>query len=272
MHFLERCCITLRHNPSLDRMDWLWDWIRPYYNSLVAIFGLNGLERTINRTDRLLVLPQVRGVQETYEPEVWHHLMAHVEPGDTIVDVGAFIGLYTIALAKRVGPSGKVVAFEPDPANFSILKAHITLNGMSNRTELIQAAAGIEDGTVLFELGRMSESHISCVHTNATQTIRCISLDTLFAGRRLDLMKIDVEGYEEEVLKGATNLLQDRERRPRVIYIEVHPYAWPAVGTSTESLCGFLAGCNYRVLRLDGQPVKHLDSWGEIVAFKCDGE
>ena len=111
MHILERWCIALRHNPWLDEADRLWNWMRPRYDRMMALSGRNGLERTINGSDRVLILPRFRGVSETYEREVWRHLMAQVRPGDVAVDVGVFVGLYTIALAKLVGPSGGGVSF-----------------------------------------------------------------------------------------------------------------------------------------------------------------
>jgi FkbM family methyltransferase len=247
-------------------MGWLWDWVRPHYNGVIALLGRSGLERTINGTDRILIYPRFRQVSETYEPQVWNHLVAQVRPGDVVADVGAFIGLYTVSLAKRVGPFGRVVAFEPDPENFTALKAQVELNRVSDRVELIQAAAGVQNGTVPFEVGRASESHVGLGSENGARTVQCVRLDDVFADRRLDIIKIDVEGYEEEVLKGSARLLQDDSRRPRAIYIEVHPYAWPATGTSSESLLGFLSRCNYQVVSLNGQTIEQIDSYGEIVA------
>ena len=268
MQTIEKLSIALRHSSWLEKADWLWDRVRPYYDKLVALLSHNGLKRNINGTDLIKVLPQFRGVSEIYEPEVWKHLMAQVKPGDTVADVGAFIGLYTVALAKRVGSSGTIVAFEPDPKNFTALKAQVELNGVSKQVDLIQSAVGIQDGSVAFEADKASESRISRVLTNSTQMIECVCLDTIFPDRRLDILKIDVEGYEEDVLKGAVRLLSDSQRSPRIIYIEVHPYAWPAVGTTCESLLGFLDRCQYRVLSLDGQVVNQINSWGEVVAYK----
>jgi FkbM family methyltransferase len=206
---------------------------------------------------------------EEYEPDFWSHLIAQVQFGDIVADVGAFIGLYTIALAKRVGPSGKVVAFEPDPENFTTLQKHVDLNNVSDRVELIQAGVCAQDGAVPFESGMGSGSHISFVKaTNSTQMVRCVRLDTIFANSNVDILKIDVEGYEEGVLQGGINLLSDGKRSPRVIYIEVHPYSWKAVGTSSESLLNLLGRCNYRVYCLDGQSVKQIKSWSKIVAYK----
>lgn len=90
MHILEQWCIAFRHSPGLQQVDSLWNRARPIYEKIVALCGQHGLERIINGTDRILVLPQFRGVTETYEPEVWNHLMAQVQPGDIVVDVGAW--------------------------------------------------------------------------------------------------------------------------------------------------------------------------------------
>lgn len=98
--------------------------------------------------------------------------------------------------------------------------------------------------------------------------VRCVRLDTIFANSNVDILKIDVEGYEEGVLQGGINLLSDGKRSPRVIYIEVHPYSWKAVGTSSESLLNLFGRCNYRVYCLDGQSVKQIKSWSKIVAYK----
>jgi FkbM family methyltransferase len=215
------------------------------------------------------VLPAYRAVAESYEPEVWRHLMAQVQPGDTVADVGAFIGLYTVALAKRVGTSGAVISFEPNPENFHISKAHVELNGVSQQVELRQAAVGAEDGMVPFEAGGGSTARIRLHSASDTQMVQCVRLDTMFAAKRLDLLKIDVEGYEEIVLRGATNLLMEHARGPRLIYIEAHPYAWSAVGVSSESLLNFMATCGYRVEDLNGKRLEQVDAYGEIVARKC---
>jgi hypothetical protein len=79
-------------------------------------------------------------------------------------------------------------------------------------------------------------------------------------------MKIDIEGHEEAALRGARNLLQDSQRRPRVMFIEVHPYAWGELGFTSESLLRLLAEYGYAVYELDGRPVTKIDAYGEVVA------
>ena len=79
---------------------------------------------------------------------------------------------------------------------------------------------------------------------------------------------MDVEGFEEDVLRGAEQLLSDEARAPRLIYIEAHPYNWHLCGTTSESLLGQLQRHGYRVEHLDGTPVTRIENYGEIVAIR----
>jgi FkbM family methyltransferase len=221
----------------------------------------------INGTDPIRVLPVARGVAEIYEPETWPRVMVSVGQGDVAVDVGAFIGLYTVALAKRVGSAGKVIAFEPDPENFAILKRHVELNGVGDRVELYQAAVSDRDGKVLFSVGRSIEGHIIPAPEHAGRTVRCVRLDAVLAGRRVDVLKIDVEGHELSVLQGASTLLHDAARAPLRIFIEVHPYTWAQPEAISASLLHALQDAAYRVLTLQGTPVDRILEYGEVVAL-----
>jgi FkbM family methyltransferase len=268
MNLIEKLSSDLRHNQYLNKYDRLWNFVRPLYNKLLEIYGKNGLKRQINGSDDILILPKFRGVTETYEPEVWHHIMANIKLGDKVVDVGAYIGLYAIAIGKRVGTEGKVLAFEPDPVNFQNFKQHINLNQIDLIVEPINMAVGEKESIVHFKSGCDSQSSIQETLSSGNISVNCVSLDKYFKQSKLDILKIDVEGYEEKVLKGATNLLQDSQRSPRLIYIEVHPFAWSNVGTSWDSLLNFLTEHNYDVFTLDGTPARQITWWGEIVASK----
>ena len=273
MKLIERLCLATRHIPWLERADWLWDLLRPLYEKLVGLMGQHGLPRKINDTDQLLVLPRWREVRESYEPDVWKTLNASVLPGDVVADVGAFIGLYTIALAKRVGHAGKVVAFEPDPENFASLRSHIELNRVSDRVELIPAVVSNRNGVIPFKAGLSSGSHISPDSGQDTHTVPCVRLDTIMADRRVDTLKIDVEGYELAVLEGAIELLQNIRCCPRSIFLEVHPFLWSDRVTTGKALLDLLVSANYQVVGMNGQPVKCIEFiWGHVVAIKKPSE
>ena len=111
MHRLEKYSIRLRHTYLAERDTWLWRILRPVYNFAVRTSAAAGLERIINGTDSMRIAPEFRQITEVYEPDVWARVMSAVTPGSVVVDVGAYVGLYTIALAQRTGPTGRVYAF-----------------------------------------------------------------------------------------------------------------------------------------------------------------
>jgi len=136
MHTLERFCTTLRHSRGLRN---LWNQLRaPTYTALLATLAPNGLERVINGADVIRLTPEYRVIAENYEPDVWKRVMDEARIGDVVVDVGANIGLYAIALARRVGTGGRVHAFEPDPANFLTLDRHCRLNGSPGKSFFVR--------------------------------------------------------------------------------------------------------------------------------------
>lgn len=268
MNWLEKTLITVRHSRALKQADWLWDGLRPLYDHTVSVAARSGLERVINGSDRLLISPRARGTPETYEPPVWASLMGEIRRGDRFVDVGAYIGLYAVAGAKRVGPTGKVWAFEPDHMNYSLCKSHLALNEVSEHALAINAAVGLSSGTISFTEGRGSESRAALANELGARDVRCVSLDDVFQRERIDILKIDVEGYEEIVLRGGENLLHDKHRSPRAIYIEMHPYAWLTLGTTSDSLLSLLRRFGYDTSTLAGQTVTSIDCYGEVVARK----
>lgn len=154
------------------------------------------------------------GIFESLETE----LVANtVQPGETIVDVGANIGYYTLQFARLVGESGHVYAFEPDSRNFELLARNVSQNGYQNVT-LIQKAVSDQTGTTRFyrnptNLGdhRIYDSGDSreCVDVST------VSLDEFFgeAGPSVDFVKVDVQGAEASVLRGMTKLV---ERNPEL--------------------------------------------------------
>ncbi len=272
MNLLESYAIRVRHSRYLKHARF-WDLVRPLYNFFLACVTPKGLTRVINGSDRMLISSKFRGVSESYEPRVWEYLMRHVRPNDRIVDVGAFIGLYAVALGKRLGPSGQVFAFEPEENNYQALCEHVQLNGLAEKVRPIRAAVSSSCGRIAF-VSKSCESHVSLspAANDSLTNIECVTLDSVFPKEALDIMKIDVEGYEESVLKGASKLLSDVQRRPRLLCVEVHPFAWAEAGTTSESLISLLEGAGYSITDLEGNIVKKIDAYSEIFANLKDGQ
>lgn len=271
MHPVERFAIAVRRSPVLSRADAFWRLVRPAYRGLLGRFGRGGLVRTINGTDPIRVVPDLYELLETYEPRVWGAIMREIRPGDSVADIGANIGLYTVAMARRAGPGGRVYAAEPDDATLRLLARQVELNRVDSRVTILPAVVGDEEGTVAFTGGRQSESHVAAEATGPGARVRSVTLDTIFADARLDVLKIDVEGFEVHVLRGARRLLHDRARAPRTIFIEVHPAAWGQYGVAGDALLDLLASCHYRVRDLDGAIVREITGYGEIVARREAG-
>lgn len=140
--------------------------------------------------------------------------------GDVVVEVGANIGAHTLALSQLVGKTGRVHAFEPQRIVFQNLCANMAINSIAN-AECHHAAVGAEDGFVEIpdlEYGtRANFGGISARQFKAGHKVRLVRLDSYLDIPRLKLLKIDVEGMEQEVIDGARGLIG--RLRP-VIYLE----------------------------------------------------
>jgi FkbM family methyltransferase len=229
MRSFEKRLAAVRHSSPLEDRDRLWAIVRPAYDWALQKMNPRGLTRCINGTDTLRIDTRFRDIAETYEPEVWGRVMSSIKRGDCIVDVGAHVGLYAIAIARRAGKEGTVYAFEPDPDNFMGLQRNVRLNGVVSQVRSYQQAVGAFTGTTRFAAGRATES---AVDESGPHTVEVVRLDDLFPESKVDVLKIDVEGYEAQVLEGASSLLADTKRRPRVLFVELHPFAWGKNGTT----------------------------------------
>ena len=129
----------------------------------------------------------------------------HIKLGDVVVDVGANIGFYTLLFASLVGPTGKVIAFEPVKENFELLSKNIDLNKLNN-VELHQNAVGSYNSKVKMKLSESIGRHQ--ISENGDYEVECVRLDDCI--KFADFVKIDVEGYETNVLIGMKNLLSQK--------------------------------------------------------------
>lgn len=265
LYHFEKTCSRLRHSAALKGMMPLWNAVRPVYNRLIETTGTRGLVRHVNGTDTLLLAPECRGFGEVYEPAVWQRVMEVAKPGARIIDVGAHMGLYATAFGLRVGKTGRVLAAEPDPGNLALLRRHVALNQLENIVTILPAALSDQRGTAALAMAQL-QSHLAETGAENTVTIDVETLDAVTGDQSWDLLLVDVEGYEEKVLRGGRKLLADTARRPRMIMIEVHPYAWAQAGSTSDSLLGELRQHGYRVRTLRGDEIALVTDYGHIVA------
>ncbi len=161
------------------------------------------------------------------EAALMQRLLDHVQPGDTVYDVGANIGLISMILALHPAGRGcRVHSFEPEPRNFAELTRNLSLNGVQDRVTPHQVALGRSEGeAVLFVRGSTGDGRHSIAETKGAKgSIRVkLSTATTFAqssGQPPNVLKIDIEGAEGEMLAGAEGLIATGQ--PRDIIIEVH--------------------------------------------------
>jgi FkbM family methyltransferase len=266
MQALESLAVKVRRSAPLRSLTPVWNLTRPVYRGVLSAVARGGLERNINGQDSIRVSSRLYTLGETYEPEMWTQLMGSLRPGCVFVDVGACLGLYAVAAARRCGPQGRVVAFEPEPSLYRLLVENLSVNRLEGVVDALALAVGDRDGEVAFRAGRGAESRVVLVGSATDGAVTCVKLDSVLDGTSVDVMKIDVEGYEDFVVSGAQSLLSDEARAPSVVFIEVHPQAWPAFGTSGQSMLARLERLGYSVVDLAGNPVDQIVNHGIVVA------
>ena len=173
---------------------------------------------------------------------VWQRAL---RPGYLFVDVGATVGSYTI-WAGELG--AEVIALEPAADTFSLLTENIALNGYA--VDAIQAAAGAECGTARFTSGLDSVNRLD---PSGRAETAVVTIDSVIGDRTVAGMKVDVEGFELDVLRGCAQALA--EHRLKLIQLEWNATSQRAVGTDRRPVADLLTRHGYGLYRPDGSGV-----------------
>lgn len=196
-----------------------------------------------------------------------------IRPGDTVLDIGAHHGQYAVLMSAFAGPAGTVVAFEPDPYARAVLEQNVALNP-SQKAPRIEALA-VSDArgeATLYSLGGNSQSSLARTGvefdgrpTAEPVRVQTETLDGYVARTGIDTptwVKIDAEGAEGRILKGAPDLL----RGPSNVICELHPYAWDEFGNTFEELEAIVAAAGRRMHYLGtDQPVTAPAQYGTVL-------
>jgi FkbM family methyltransferase len=153
--------------------------------------------------------------RRAWEQPIIRRLAGALRPGDVFVDLGAYVGPFTLLASRIVGPEGRVVAFEPDPASRELLERNLAANGAANVT-VVPYAVGDSAGTVRFVASGDSAGRIGA---EGDLEVRQVELDECCAelGVEPTVMKVDIEGGEAAAL-GRSSVA----RRVRELVVEVH--------------------------------------------------
>lgn len=159
--------------------------------------------------------------------------------GDLFLDVGANIGGYSIWAGER---GAEVIALEPAEDTFMLLMENVALNGYPITT--VNAAAGAVCGTANFTSGRDALNRLD---PGGSVEIKVVTIDSLIGDRVVAGMKVDVEGFEIDVLRGCERAL--REQRIKLIQLEWNHECMRSVGTDRRPIAELLAKYRYRLYR-----------------------
>ncbi len=228
--------------------------------------------RILQNCKRIYYLKKLRQATEIPEPDL-RVARAWVRPGDTVLDLGANFGLYSIALAEKTGHTGKVYSFEPIPATFELLSANVRKLGYTN-ISLIEAAISDRAGTVKMEIPNYQsggqnfyEAHIVSrprlyqepkeEDRSSLQRIdvACLTIDQLirtYSIAKVDFIKCDVEGHERFCLQGASEMLQSF-RPVWLIEVSGNP---DSPNSSAHELLHSMHQLGYQVYLFDGEKLR----------------
>lgn len=193
-----------------------------------------------------------------YEPTTTQLLEELLEQGMTFVDVGAHVGLFALPAALWVGDSGRVVAFEPHPDNFSLLEQNISGNVFPCNIEAIQSAVSDGSGPVQLHMSTFNTGDHQLFHKGGRNTIevQCISLDEYFpVGTKVDVIKMDVQGAEAAAFRGMQRVLE--ENNSIQVVWELSPAQLKDAGSSATELLAWLEQRGFSFTIVD-------DATGEI--------
>ena len=225
---------------------------------------LLGLYRGVRRTGFLATRPGrvlFEAVYWTYKSMIEardvRSLKSYVVAGSTVIDVGANIGFFTVPFARWVGSEGQVISVEPEAVNFDSLRDRVQRLGLSNVVSLVNAAAIEVPGRVRLAVNLDNPAD----HRVAEQGIpvTAVTVDALVGERGwpdVSLIKIDVQGSELRVIRGA---LQTLRRFQPALFVELHEPSLVEAGTSTAELVGELLELGYAPYALDAT-----GSWMQI--------
>lgn len=172
-----------------------------------------------------------------------------LKKGDVFIDVGAHIGYFSLLAASKIGDEGHVFAFEPAPANFHFLLKNIELNGFKNIEAFRQAVLEKKRKTNLYFSDTNTGDHRVFDSGDNRKFIKVdtISLDDFFDKRdkKIDFIKIDVQGSETEVLKGMTGILKKKSLK---MFVEFWPYGITANGDDPRELLVLLFENEFKIV------------------------
>lgn len=174
--------------------------------------------------------------ERAWEPKETYWFMTVLREGDTVVDIGANVGYYTLLGARIVGETGRIYAFEPDPVAFGILEKNVRINGLTN-VVLEQKAVSNEPGAIRLYLAAVNKGDHKIYETDESRAsieIEAVALDDYFAGSKtaINFVKIDTQGAEGAIIEGMERII--RENDDILMVVEFWPFGLNGFGYDSD--------------------------------------
>lgn len=174
-----------------------------------------------------------------WEIEVTEAIAQAVRPGMTVIDAGANLGYFSVLMADRCGPSGRVLAFEPNPAMARRLLANVEVNAFAERVAVLAVALGAHDGEARLHSSRDEPKNARIVEDGPSAVVPCRRLDAYPEAFEAQLIKIDVEGSEERLWTGMSGVLARGALRIVILEFAASRYGDPGGFVDRILGCGF---------------------------------
>ncbi len=218
-------------------------YMRKIINGHEYLLPLEGysLKTMIGKSDAALNDPAEMGYLK--------HILDAIQPGQTVFDVGVYRGYFSLAFLGKVGNTGKIIAFEPNPHTVRLLQETIAVNHLSNMILVSKAVSDQPNGKLkMWVAGISSVSSLrgEALDTPSSETIEVdvTSIDQYVTETGIfpDVIKIDIEGAELLALQGAAETLKQQKT---IVACEIHPNKLPAFGHSAQQVEEFFAKLGY---------------------------
>lgn len=262
---IRRLAQTIRHAPGMRALNPLWNLLRsPYLKVLSTFAKKHGLLVSVGGHKMRLHPDFATQNWETVEYDSYQSFAALLRPGNVVFDVGAHIGTYTLIALQKVGDNGRIVAYEPHAFTRKYLKQHLDWNGGLERTTVRGLCCGVSEGMADFYCRPdQAEGINSLIPTEGFEkkTVPVSTIDREVEVLRMipTLIKIDVEGAEWDVLKGATQTIA---KYHPIIFLSLHPVALSKLGFSYYQVLEWLVDHGLR------QKIISQDHEIHVVAFR----
>ncbi len=199
-----------------------------------------------------------------WEPGTTTLIKKLIQTNMTVVDIGANIGYYTLIAAYLVGPHGKVYAFEPEPNNFNLLNKNVQVNKYNNVVTVCKAVADRVSISKMILHPTGHGAHKLLTTNNAHETtvsVEVTTLDKFFKDikKPIDVVKIDVEGFEPAVVDGMRNIIK---QNPNIkLLLEFHPRIIQQCGYSPKDFLTDIEHYGFKMFYID-------EASGQLAAIK----